>query len=150
MSETAEVIGRINITFQKNGQPRIEIMGELPKRQYNALPIYLRRAVRKHTALLRRGSGHVDMSDKGRKVSDLSEEELTAMNNLEATAGADELNVTPPPVHDSTNEFKRTQAEEAKEPNPESEAPDGTNSGTEEVREDDEGPGDAKSHPWEL
>ena len=136
MSEEKEVVGKIVIQFVAKGKPEVEIMGELPARQANALPVYLRRAVRKHVSELRRNSKKVDMSDKGKKLEDLTKEDIDVMNDVQAVPGADELKIAPPPSNAPVN--PQPEANNIKD---ESEAEDGNDEGTEAVRGDDEQPG---------
>lgn len=151
MSEELEVVGQIKISFHAKGAPEVEILGLLPTRQMNALPIYLRRAARVHRAAINRNIKKVDMSDKGKKLKDIPPEELHTQEP-EPQAGADTLVVLPPPLTPmNTNEFDTDVVpEEANTTKPDSEAQNGTDKGTADVHRDDEKPGSEASSQWQL
>lgn len=145
----SEVVGTIKISFPAKGQPTVEILGDLPARQYNALPVYLRRAVRKHRALMRRNIKKVDMSDKGKKLEELKEEEIQAQKVPEPQAGADELKISPPPVDVVMNPAPGGAKPEVEaNDKDEQEAEDGNDSKAEGIRGDDEGPRSTQGGPW--
>jgi hypothetical protein len=95
MSEREEV-GRITISFSHTGSAEVKVMGEIPKRQFNSLPIHMRKAINKHKALVRRASKKVDMSDKGKKLADYkSEEEFNDVQPQADPASAEGLQTAP-------------------------------------------------------
>ena len=152
-TETTEVIGQIKIDYTLKGMPTITIVGEIPSRQYNALRVHLSRAYRKHLAEIRMASGRADMQDKGKTVADLKQEELDAMEPA-PVAGADELNITPPPAAVTVNDIvpdgtDEAPVEEANEPKEESEIEDATEQGTEDIHRDDAGPGSQEGPAWQ-
>jgi hypothetical protein len=144
MSEVREEVGRITISFSHRGSAEVTIMGEIPKRQYNSLPIHMRKAINKHKAEVRRGSKKVDMSDKGKKLEDYtSEEEFNDVQPQADPAAAEGIKPSVAPV--TLNQILPKVGEEVAnddndEPISEGEQ-DGNDSGSEEVCGDDEGPG---------
>jgi hypothetical protein len=150
MSEEREEVGRITISFTSKGSPVVAMLGEIPQRPYNALPIHLRKAIVKHKADLRRGSKKVDMSDKGKTLADYaSEEEFNEVQPAADPASAEGLQARQPQVGlDNILPIVGEEvANDDKEPVMSEGEQNGNDSGSEEVRGDDAEPG-SKGSSW--
>lgn len=147
----SETLGRIVIKFVEGGRPEISIEGQIPGRIMRTVPVLLKRAYRSHVAQVRRDMPKADMSDKGTQLADLSKEEVEDMNSGHAGVQGD-INVIPTPdqmeeegkqQQELEDEFlpldEDMEAEEANNPI-ESEAPNGTERGSEEGSGNVKGP----------
>ena len=146
--EVREEVGRITVSFSHKGSAEVKVMGEIPKRQFNSLPIHMRKAINKHKAAVRRGATKVDMSDKGKKLADYkSEDEFNSVEPEPNPKSAEGLKPSPAPVtlnqilpkvgEEVANDINEDQISEGVQ--------DGNDSGSEEVRGDDEEPGSETS-----
>ena len=138
-------IGQIKISFPEKGIPEVEIIGKVGPRQMRTLPMFTKRAYRRHIHALHKISlaAQEEGVDTGTKIADLTKEEFEKANTPTPNPNI-HLNISTATESEETlvvkDDLKETSTEEANKPK-QSEVADGTNKEAAGIRRHDGQPG---------